>query len=624
MAIVFPIAYKVDSSALKSAQGEVGGFTAGIKGMIAPLAAVAAGFAAAFSVTKLVEGSIKSFEDLAGSIRPLQRLIGGTTEEVSGLRAAMQLSGMSVDKAGTSLTIFSKKIAAAGADAKKTAEFTAKLGTDFKDANGNILPMAELLPKVADQFKSMPDGVEKTALAVQLFGRQGTAMLPFLNKGSDGIAELTEKASKMGLVLDDASMKSFVEAKKASREFDATMQGLSVTVGSALLPIVEAFQNFVRNILTPAILKVTGFIHAHRQAFEDLANTVSSTLQPIVDALSSFLTGTLLPGLKSTAEWFRKNGETVGVLAAMVAGAVLAYGGFRAVTGIIAAVTLAQEGYAVASYGAEAASYASQGAAKIGAAIYAIQNSTIVTGIAAWVANTAAMVANTEGGVLAKAATIAGSVATGIATAAQYAWNAALAANPIGLVVVAIAALVAGLVFFFTQTKLGQQIWGNFVSFLTDTGKNLGNFFGTLWDGIGKAFNVVFKAIGDAFKGYVNIWIGLINFIIGALDSVKIDIPKWVPVVGGQTFGINIPKIPQLADGGIVPATPGGRLVNVGEGGQAEAIIPLSRMNTGGNTASYNIVVNAGMGANGVQIAKELINTIKQYERANGAVWKSA
>ena len=66
MAIVFPIAYKVDSSALKSAQGEVGGFTAGIKGMIAPLAAVAAGFAAAFSVTKLVEGSIKSFEDLAG------------------------------------------------------------------------------------------------------------------------------------------------------------------------------------------------------------------------------------------------------------------------------------------------------------------------------------------------------------------------------------------------------------------------------------------------------------------------------------------------------------------------------------------------------------------------------
>jgi phage-related protein len=152
----------------------------------------------------------------------------------------------------------------------------------------------------------------------------------------------------------------------------------------------------------------------------------------------------------------------------------------------------------------------------------------------------------------------------------------------------------------------------------------LGNFFGTLWDGIGKAFNVVFKAIGDAFKGYVNIWIGLINFIIGALDSVKIDIPKWVPVVGGQTFGINIPKIPQLADGGIVPATPGGRLVNVGEGGQAEAIIPLSRMNTGGNTASYNIVVNAGMGANGVQIAKELINTIKQYERANGAVWKSA
>ena len=554
----------------------------------------------------------------------MQRLIGGTTEEVSGLRAAMQLSGMDVDKAGTSLTIFAKKVAAAGTDAKKTADFTAKLGTDFKDANGNILPMAELLPKVADQFKSMPNGVEKTALAVQLFGRQGTAMLPFLNKGSEGIAELTAQAGKMGLVLDDASMKSFVEAKKASREFDATMQGLSVTVGSALLPIVEAFQNFVRNILTPAILKVTGFIHDHRQAFEDLANTIKASLQPVVDALSGFLTGTLLPGLKSTAEWLRKNGETVGVLAAAVVGAVAAYMGFRAVTTVINAVKLAQEGYAIATYGAAAAEYEAQGAAKIGALIYAIKNSAIVTGIAAWYANTAAMVANTEGSIFSKAATLAGAVATGIATAAQYAWNAALAANPIGLVVVAIAALVAALVFFFTQTKLGKDIWNNFVSFLTDTGKNLGNFFTTLWTGIGSAFNVVFKGIGDAFKGYVNIWIGLINAIIGALDSIKIDIPKWVPVVGGQTFGVNIPKIPQLADGGIVPATPGGRLVNVGEGGQAEAIIPLSRMKSGGNSASYNITVNAGMGANSQQIAREMISAIKQYERNNGAVWKSA
>src|SRR5262249_39987192 len=53
---------------------------------------------------------------------------------------------------------------------------------------------------------------------------------------------------------------------------------------------------------------------------------------------------------------------------------------------------------------------------------------------------------------LQKAATIA-------STAVQWLWNAALAANPIGLVVVAITALVGGLVWFFTQTKLGQQVW---------------------------------------------------------------------------------------------------------------------------------------------------------------------
>lgn len=62
-----------------------------------------------------------------------------------------------------------------------------------------------------------------------------------------------------------------------------------------------------------------------------------------------------------------------------------------------------------------------------------------------------------------KTATIASSVATKAAAAAQWAFNAAMSANPIMLVVLAIAALVAGLVWFFTQTELGQQIWQGFV-----------------------------------------------------------------------------------------------------------------------------------------------------------------
>jgi len=637
MAIVFPISYKVDSSALKNAETQVGSFTGGIKGMLGPLAAVAAGMAAAFGVGKFIEGSIKSFEDLAGSVRPLQRVIGGTTEEVSGLSAAMKLSGMDATAAGTTLKIFSTKLVAASNDGKKASDMVAKLGGDFRDAHGNIKPMSEILPQVADKFASMPNGIEKTALATQLFGRSGLAMLPFLNKGSEGIGELTTKAKEMGLVLDDASMKSFVEAKKAQREFDATMQGLSVTIGSALLPVVEVFQNFVRDALTPAILKVTGFVRDHRAEFVALGEAIKSTVQPVVEALSAFLVGTLIPAIKDMAGWVQQNATMLGALAAVVAGAVAAYMGFQAVTAVITAVKLAQEGYAIATYGAAAADYAAQGAAKIGAVIYAIQNSAIVAGTAAWIANTAAAIANAEGGTLAKIAIVASSVATGIATAAQWAWNAAMTANPIGIVVVAVGALIAGIIYLATQTTFFQDVWKAMVTGVTAGWKAFTGFVSTSLNTMGDFFGTVFGAIGDGIKWYINTWLGLfggfINLIITGLNSVIGLANQALGAIASATGGainLKIPtvptvKIPKLANGGIVNPTLGGSLVNVAEAGKPEAIIPLNRNGSmPGSGATINVTVNAGLGSNGANIAQEIVKTLKTYERANGAIWVAA
>jgi hypothetical protein len=73
-------------------------------------------------------------------------------------------------------------------------------------------------------------------------------------------------------------------------------------------------------------------------------------------------------------------------------------------------------------------------------------------------------------------------------------------------------------------------------------------------------------------------------------------------------------------------------MVTVGEGGQAEAIVPLSQMRSMmrlpkqevASSQTVNIVVNAGMGADGQAIGKQLVAILKKYERTNGAVWKSA
>ena len=104
---------------------------------------------------------------------------------------------------------------------------------------------------------------------------------------------------------------------------------------------------------------------------------------------------------------------------------------------------------------------------------------------------------------------------------------------------------------------------------------------------------------------------------------------------GGGTGGVNKPKpktaleiaagritnklsrMPAFANGGIVTSPTIGL---IGEAGP-EAVIPLSRLNKTGGT--YNITVNAGMGANGTQIGKEIVDAIKRYERSSGPVFAS-
>jgi phage-related protein len=225
---------------------------------------------------------------------------------------------------------------------------------------------------------------------------------------------------------------------------------------------------------------------------------------------------------------------------------------------------------------------------------------------------------------------------TKIGIAIQAAWNVVMAANPIVLVIIAVTALVAALVWFFTQTKVGQQIWKAFtdfigtaikavgaffgqvwagivgyfkgqvklmsgiwngiVRFFTDTGKKISNFFSGVWDGIADTFTGVFDFIANAFKGYVNTWIGLINWIIGGLNTIQMDVPDWVPMFGGQTWGINIPKVPMLAKGGFVdkPTT-----AIIGEAGP-EVVTPLRdferMMGLGEKSASDRPIYADGIG----------------------------
>ncbi|TFB96522.1 MULTISPECIES: phage tail tape measure protein [unclassified Cryobacterium] len=303
------------SAAVKGESAGIGGalggvLMTGLKTFAAPLAALGAGL----SIKHIVDDSTKAFMDLTGSVKVLQRVAGGSIEQVSGLRGAMQLAGVDSDNASGALTIFSKNLGLAHGDAAKTAEMTAKLGTSFLDAAGNVKPMSDLLPGLADKFKTMPEGAEKVALATQLFGRSGAQMIPFLNKGSEGIGALTEKAKTMGLVIDDVAANAFVNAKVSARNFDAANQGLKVTLGGELVPVLTSVHNVFRNAMTPAIEAVTHVLQDHRGEFLKVAGVIDGFGQKVAPVATNAFTfiGNAVHGLSDLlikgdfSESFRK------------------------------------------------------------------------------------------------------------------------------------------------------------------------------------------------------------------------------------------------------------------------------------------------------------------------------
>jgi hypothetical protein len=134
----------------------------------------------------------------------------------------------------------------------------------------------------------------------------------------------------------------------------------------------------------------------------------------------------------------------------------------------------------------------------------------------------------------------------------------------------------------------------------------------------------IFNALVGVVKTPLNAIIDYVNGVIKALNTIQVTIPDWVPVWGGRNFGINIPKVPKLADGGVVMPRPGGVLANIAEGGQPEAVIPLNKFDKLGSQNNFNITVNAGMGADGSDIGRKIVDEIIRYERASGRVFARA
>ena len=187
---------------------------------------------AALSVAAFT-GWIKGAIDATDAASDLSQRTGVAIEDLAGLELALQMGGMEASALEGTMSKLSKEIVGGNAAFEK-------LGVKTKDATGQLKSSKDMLYELADKFANMEDGVQKVALAQEIFGKSGAAMLPVLNGGAEGLREMDEMARKLGLSLSQ-------EAVDKAGEFNDTLdllmlgtQGVARGVAAELLPTLSS------------------------------------------------------------------------------------------------------------------------------------------------------------------------------------------------------------------------------------------------------------------------------------------------------------------------------------------------------------------------------------------------
>ncbi|MDI9331450.1 MAG: phage tail tape measure C-terminal domain-containing protein [Alphaproteobacteria bacterium] len=171
----------------------------------------------------------------------LSQKTGVSVEALMALDYAAKLSDVSTEgltKAMQKLSIAMFDSQFEGAEGSKALK---ALGVTATDTAGQMRPTEQVLLDLADKFAAMPDGADKAALAVKIFGKEGLAIVPFLNQGREGIAGLMDEAQRLGLVMSEDAARASEAFNDNLTRLSAVLEGVQRQIGAAVIPILADF-----------------------------------------------------------------------------------------------------------------------------------------------------------------------------------------------------------------------------------------------------------------------------------------------------------------------------------------------------------------------------------------------
>lgn len=258
-------------------------------GKFAKQAAIALGVAgAAGGFVAMTKAAI----DNADALNKASQKMGIAVEALSRLQYAAKLSDVSLEGLQTGMNALSRQMAA-GSDSFKA------LGIAVTNSDGTLRSSLPVLGEIADRFAQIPDGATKTALALDIFGRSGAELIPLLNQGSAGLADMAREADNVGATISGSTAAAAEQFNDTLTKIGATVGGVFNKIASEALP---ALQGLADTLASPEFAQAAS---QFAQAVIGGLNLIAQTATGVSNLLNN-LFGTV--GQK-TSEWLTLSAE---------------------------------------------------------------------------------------------------------------------------------------------------------------------------------------------------------------------------------------------------------------------------------------------------------------------------
>ena len=423
--------------------------------------------------------SIEDMQQALATIGSTAKMAGmdmQTTSEAIGL---LTNRGFSAAQASDDLNHAITQMLAPSSIAKKKMD---ELGLTFVDSAGKMKPFPQILQEIADKTNGMGDA-QKTAALKAMFGASGMkAIAPLLDAINNKTGDAKNSWSAYAAEQDKAAHSTAAATKFLEQQANDMQQN----IGSKIEQVGGNWEA-LRNKAMAAKGGVNGAMLDMINQSIEWATTSNNSMAQFIRGFVG-LSPVIGPAITAVGAFTTNVGKIVG----LVGGAVGAIGNLGRVfivlkqaSDITSAIT-ALEKLAKSSTIAKTAMYGLKGIRAIFGPL-----TSAITGTTA--------------------------AEEGMATA-----SAGLL-GPWGLVIAAIAAVVAALVLFFTKTKTGQQMWSNFVNFLKNAWNGLVSVAQTVWNAITQAFQKPIEIIKTLWSGikdfFSQLWQGIVSTAQGVWSS---------------------------------------------------------------------------------------------------------